>query len=149
MVLQGHAAIWGEGRLVPAWWVLCTEAGAPSCTEAELALGYFHKVWVWGHAYAPGEPYCLQLCHLSAAVFQQICTALHSSQRISGCASMEKCAAFNGLGDARGERVILQHCKTMLVALTAAKQIGEWDREGPSARQWFLGSFHWKGAPLL
>lgn len=83
MVLQGHAAIWGEGRLVPAWWVLCTEAGAPSCTEAELALGYFHKVWVWGHAYAPGEPRCLQLCHLSAAVFQQRfaqpCTAASAS----------------------------------------------------------------------
>lgn len=83
MVLQGHAAIWGEGRLVPAWWVLCTEAGAPSCTEAELALGYFHKVCVWGHAYAPGELRCLQLCHLSAAVFQQrfaqLCTAASAS----------------------------------------------------------------------
>ena len=101
------------------------------------------RVRTWGAALPAALP--SERCSVPA----EVCTALHSSQRISGCASMEKCAVFNGLGDARGERVILQHCKTMLVALTAAKQIGEWDREGPSARQWFLGSFHWKGAPLL
>lgn len=37
----------------------------------------------------------------------QVCTPLHSSQHISGCTSVEKCAVFNGLGDAHGETVML------------------------------------------